>query len=51
MNIKLLLILLGLSLLSGCSIGYDEEDWANDRRQDLIGYLLGLDGHSETEYE
>ena len=47
---KTIPILLILSLLSGCAIGYDEENLANDRRQDLVGYILGLDGHSETEY-
>lgn len=47
----ILLSLITISvLLSGCSIGYTDEDLKNDRRQDLIGYILGLDGHSETEY-
>lgn len=29
-------------LMSGCSIGYDAQDAANNRRQDLVGYVLNL---------
>ena len=46
--IKVALISVATILLSGC---YTAQDLENDRRQDLIGYILGLDGHSETEYE
>lgn len=48
---KYLLLIPILALLAGCSVGYNDEDLANDTRQDLVGYVLGLDGHSETEYE
>lgn len=47
---KYIILIIATLILGGCSIGYDAEDLENDRRQDLIGYILGLDGHSETEY-
>ena len=41
-----------LLFLSGCySItGYTVEDLVNDRRQDLVGYMFNLKGHSTTSY-
>lgn len=33
--------------VTGC---YTTEDLENDRRQDLWGYIMGLEEDSETEY-
>jgi uncharacterized protein YceK len=41
---KYLVLALIVIALSGCSsVGYDQTDAENDRRQDLIGYILGLE--------
>ena len=44
---KILALITITLLLSGC---YTTEDAENDRRQDLIGFILGLDGDTGTEY-
>lgn len=51
-TVSIILILTSALLFSGCAnFGYDAEDAANDRRQDLGGYLLNKQGHSQTVYE
>jgi len=50
----LLLSLITISLLLsvGCrGLSYDDQDAKDDIRQDALGFILGLDGHSETDYE
>jgi len=48
---KIILIAAILVALSGCrGLTYDEQDYKDDIRQDALGFFLGLDGHSETDY-
>lgn len=54
MKINLTAIILTLILLfsAGCrGLSYDEQDAKDGIRQDLFGFILGLDGNSDTDYE